>query len=95
MHGVGLIEPDEICLSYSNILDITLDFLRSNNEIFIPLIICSSIASIKFDQRYVLAKIPIMKNSIIENKLDNNRFNENNIEILFSNNETIQNSKSL
>ena len=88
-------EPDEICFSYSNILDMTLDFLHSNNKKFIPLIICSSIASIKFDQRYVLVKIPIIRNSVKENKLDHNRFNESNIEILFSNNETIQNSKSL
>jgi hypothetical protein len=50
---------------------------------FIPLIICSSIASIKFDQRYVLAKIPIIRNSVNENKLDHNRFNESNIENTF------------
>jgi hypothetical protein len=76
-------EPDEICFSYSNILDITLDFLRIINKMFIPLIICSSIASIKFDQRYVLAKIPIIRNSVNENKLDHNRFNESNIENTF------------
>ncbi len=66
-------EPNEFCLTYSDILNIALDLVNSNSQIFIPLIICSSTVSIKFDQRYILVKIPTIKYPNGKIKLDNNR----------------------